>query len=71
MATPKDKYYTKLLETVVDYNDHHNAPFYNEKLRHKISKVMAETEEEERDDKRKANNVTINTFSQSPLTTNT
>ena len=32
MATPKDKYYTKLLETVIDYNYHHNAPSSNENL---------------------------------------
>ena len=44
MATPKDKYYTKLLKTVVDYNDYHNAPFSNEKLQQSMSKVIAETE---------------------------
>ena len=27
MATPRDKYYTKMLETLIDHNDHHNAPF--------------------------------------------
>ena len=32
---------------------------------------MAETEEEERDTKRNANNVTMDTFNQSPYTTNT
>ena len=46
MATPKEKYYTKLLETLVDYNDHHNAPLSNENLRQKIITVMEETEEE-------------------------
>ena len=43
MATPKDKYYTKLLETLVDYNGYHNAPLSNEKLRQAISTVMSET----------------------------
>ena len=32
MATSKQKYFTKLLETVVDYNIHHNAPLSNEKI---------------------------------------
>ena len=44
MATPKDKYYTKLLENLVYYNDHHNAPLSNDKLLQEISTVMAETE---------------------------
>ena len=48
MDNPLDKYYYKVLDTLVDYNDHHNAPFSNEKLWQVISKVMAETEEEER-----------------------
>ena len=29
---PIDKYYDKVLDTLVEYNDHHNAPFFNEKL---------------------------------------
>ena len=32
MSTTKEKYYTKMLETIVDYNDCNNAPFSNEKL---------------------------------------
>ena len=32
MDTPRDKYYTKMLETLVDYNDHQNAPLSKEKL---------------------------------------
>ena len=41
MDTPKDKYFEKILETLVDYNDHHNVPLSNEKLRKAVSKVMA------------------------------
>ena len=48
MATPRDKYYEKILNTLVEYNDHHNTPFSKEKLQQAISKVMEETEEEER-----------------------
>ena len=46
MATTKEKYYTKMLETQVDYNDRNNVPLSNEKLIQAVSKVMAETEEE-------------------------
>ena len=72
MATTKDKYYTNMLETLVDYNDCNNAPLSNEDLRKSASKVMSKTEEEERDAKRNANNVTIdNFFYHSPVTINT
>ena len=72
MATTKYKYYTKMLETLVDYNDRNNAPFSNENLGQAVSKVVAETEEEERDAKRNTNNVTMDTFfHHSPATTNT
>ena len=71
LANPKDKYYKKWLETVIVYNDHHNAPFSNEKLQHEISTVTAGTEEEECEAKHNANNVTIDTFCQYPVTTNT
>ena len=60
-----------MLKTLVDYNDHHNAPLSNENLRKEVIKVMAETEEEERNINSDSNNVTINTFYQSPSTTNT
>ena len=44
MATPKDKNYTKLLETVIEYNDHHNEPLSNEKIRQAIRTVTEERE---------------------------
>ena len=72
IATTKEKYYTKMLETLGDYNDRNNAPLSNKKLRKAVGKVMAEMEEEQRDAKRNANNVTMDTFChQSPVTTNT
>ena len=67
MATLKDKYFEKMLETLVDHNDHHNAPFSNEKPLRAVSKFVAETEEEEHN----ANNVTMDTFCHSLVTTNT
>ena len=61
-----------MLEALVDDNGCNNAPLSNEKLRQAVSKVMAETKEEERDAKRNANNVNMDTFChQSPVTTNT
>ena len=59
-----------MLDTLVDYNDHHNAPLSNEKLRQAISKVMEETEEEECDIIFDANNVTMNHFCEYPVMTN-
>ena len=44
MATPEEKYYENMFDTLVDYNDHQNATFSNNKLQQVISKVMAETE---------------------------
>ena len=40
MATLKEKYYTKLLKTLVDENNLSGVPFSNEKLRQAVSKVM-------------------------------
>ena len=71
MANTKEKYYTNMLETLVDYNDRNNAPLFNENLWRSVSKVMAYTEEEEYDAKRNAYNLTMDTFChQSPVTTN-
>ena len=50
-----------MLETPVYYNDCNNAPFYNENLWQAIIKVMVETEEEERNAERNANNLTMDT----------
>ena len=52
-----------MLETLVNHNDHHNAPLYNEKLQ--------KTEEEERNAKHNADNVNMDTFYQPPVTTYT
>ena len=72
MATPKEKYYTKMLGTLFDYNNIKNSPLYNDNLRQAVIKVMAETEDEERNAKCNAINVTMDTFChQYPVTTNT
>ena len=60
-----------MLETLVNDNDRQNSPYSNDNLRRAVSKFMAETEEEERNAKDNAKNVTIDTLCQSPLTINT
>ena len=45
MATTKDEYYTKMLETPVDYNAHNNSPLFNEKIGQAVSRFMSETDE--------------------------
>ena len=63
MATPRDKYYTKMAVTM------HHFPMRS--FDKSISKVMAETEAEERSIISDAHNVNMDTFCQSPFTTNT
>ena len=62
MATPRDEYYTNMLETLIDHNDHHNEPLTSEKLQQAVSRVMAETEEVECDTEHNTSNVTMDTF---------
>ena len=46
-AWPPQKINTlNILETIVDHNDRHNAPFFDGKIQQAVSKLMAETEEE-------------------------
>ena len=40
MSTQRDKYYEKMLETIVDYNDRNNAQFSNETLQQAVVTVM-------------------------------
>ena len=61
-----------MLDTLVDYNHRNNLPLSNEKLQQVVSKLIAEMEEEERDAKCNANDLTMDTFyNYSPITTNT
>ena len=63
MATPNDKYYEKMLETLVDDNNRNCALLSNEKLRQAVSKVMEETEAEFEC----LNEITMDTSFQSPI----
>ena len=51
-----------MLETPVNYNYFNNVPLSNKKIQQAVSRVMAETEEEERDAGRNTNHVTIDTI---------
>ena len=44
MATPKDKYYNALLDTLVKYNNRKVAPLSNDNIRQAVGKLMEETE---------------------------
>ena len=42
MATSTEKYYTKMHETLIDYNDCNNVTFSNEKIQDAMHKDIAE-----------------------------
>ena len=46
MATPKDKYYNRLTDTLINDNNHKGKPLSNEKLQQAVSIVMGKTEAE-------------------------
>ena len=71
MATSRDKYYTKVYETLVYYNDRNYAPLSNEKIRKEIHKVIAEEEVDARNINLDVHNVTADNFCQTPVTPNT
>ena len=71
MATQRDKYYTKMYETLVDYNDRNDAPLFNEKIQQAILKVISEEESDARNINSDVHNLTMDTFCQTPVTPNT
>ena len=64
MANPRDRYYTKMYETLVYYNYRNYAPVYNEKTRQAVSKVIVK-------EKVDAQNVTADTFWKNTVKPNT
>ena len=46
MATPQDKYYTKMLKNLVEMNNRNGEIFSNEKLHQEVSDVREETDAE-------------------------
>ena len=71
MSTQKEEYYRNMLETIIEHNNRHNVPFSKKKLRQSFSTIMVKIKEKERDAKRNTNNVTTDTFIQSPYMSNT
>ena len=67
MDTQKEEEYMDLLQNMIEHNDRRKTLFSKEKLRKAINMIVSETEEEECN----ASNVTIDTFIQTPVTTNT
>ena len=64
MATPKDKYYNTLLDTLVKYNNLRGEPLSNDKIQQAVGKVIEETEAEF---ERNYNKITCDTSFKSPI----
>ena len=60
-----------MLETLVDYNDRKNVPLSNEKIWQEMGKLISEEEANERIINLDDHNLTVDTFYQSPVMTNT
>ena len=67
MATPREELFTEMLNSLIEHNHRHGTPFSSTNLQEAVSRVM---EEEEKHVKRNVNNVTTDTFFQSPITIN-
>ena len=67
MATPKEEYFTKMLDYLLEHNNHHGPQFSSKNLQEAVIRVM---EDEEKDAERNVNNVTTDNFFQYPVTIN-
>ena len=56
----RDKYYTEMYNTIIDYNDHNDTKLLNENILESIHKVIEEESN--------ANNLTADTFSRTSNT---
>ena len=61
MDNAREEYYSKMLDSLINHNDCHDTPFSSKNLQEAVSRVTAETEEEEKYSKRNVNNVTTYT----------
>ena len=68
MATSREKYYRKMYETLIDYNDRNGAPLYNDNIILAIHKVIKEKESDAHNITLNDQNVTADTFSQTSNT---
>ena len=66
MVTQEEKYYTGVLENLIEHNDRTKTPLSKEKIQQAINTIVIETKEEGCN----ANNATTGTFVQPPVTTN-
>ena len=64
MATPKDKYYNELLDTLFKDNNLRGEPSSNQKIQKSVSDVIEETEAEF---ERNYNEITCDNSYQSPI----
>ena len=64
MATPKDKYYNAMLDTLVRDNNLRGEPLSNQNIQESVSDVIEETEVEF---EHNYNEITCNTSYQSPI----
>ena len=64
MATPQNKYYNALRNTLYEDNNHKGAPFSNKNLRQAVGKLIEETEAEF---ERNINEITCDTSFQYPI----
>ena len=62
MATAREEYYKKMLYFLLDHNDRHVTPLSSKNLQKAVSRVMAETEDEEEYAKHNVNKVTMDNF---------
>ena len=70
MTTTRKEYNTNILDSLLNHNDCHGTPLSSKKLQEAVSRVMTETEEEEKYAKHNVNNVTMDTLFQYPVTIN-
>ena len=59
METSRHKYYTKMNETLIDYNDHNNSPLSNGNIWYAIYKVIEEEESDACNMNSDAHNITV------------
>ena len=64
MATPEEKYYNALLDTLVKENNIRGEPLYNDNIRQAVAKLIEEMESEF---ERNYNEITCNTSCQCPI----
>ena len=67
MATPKEEYFTEIMDFLIKHNCRHSTPLSSKKLPESAIRVM---EDEEKYTKRNVNNVTMDTLFQFPVNIN-